>query len=448
MKSNQKFILIIPILIMAACSPAIVELDPVDPTSTSQNRAEPVDQTSEPGSAITTGTSIGLTYQREDGNRFVDGRGNIIQSDPLEIPLVGEVRWLVATPYQGGSLWTAALEDGTLERFLVQDSAVERLDPLVDPLPAGSPPLLMIQDQKAAIYGQPLGDSSLLTHPIHLNPHRKELVYITENGDLVLFDDGAEIERLPVNALPDARLISDGRGRLLFLSDPTDRYDHGVLGDRLEAGSITLVKTKPHLEIVTRIEISSPAVIEGVAPIWMDLDGDGTREILVTVSDFRDGARLVLYNESGQILAQSPGIGQGYRWRHQLAAAPLGPAGEILIVDVLRPHLDATLEFFQWKDDSLILLADLPGFSTHQIGSRNLDMGLIGDLDSDGRLEVVAPDKDYKTLNGIGLDNGFAQVLWSVPLHGTMTSNLSGVTLEDGSLVVGVGVGNTLLVWE
>ena len=45
--------------------------------------------------------------------------------------------------------------------------------------------------------------------------------------------------KISANALPDARILSDEHGRLLFLTVPAEDYDHGVLGDAIEATSIT-----------------------------------------------------------------------------------------------------------------------------------------------------------------------------------------------------------------
>ncbi len=396
----------------------------------------------------TAGTIMGLTYVSGDGSRTTTGRGNITTTQPLMIELKREITWLVGVPYQNGSLWTAALSNGELDHFLVREGAVEGIDLGQDTLPVGSPPVLVVKDDQVIFSSPTIPESSPLSHPVSLQSETGRLIFITSSGDLVLWEQGEEITRLAVNALPDARLILDDRGRVVFLSDPTDRYDHGVLGDRLEAASITLVETDPLLTVITKIEIPAPTVIEGIAPIWVDLNGDGSREILVTLSDFREGARLVLFGETGEILAQGPPAGQGYRWRHQLSAAPLGLDGEILIVDVLRPHLDATLEFFRWEGDQLVLLASLPGFSTHGIGSRNLDMTLVGDLDGDEVPEVVVPGDQNQSLNGIGYRLEKAVLLWTIPLEGILTSNLAAVGLEDGSLILGAGVGNRLLIWE
>jgi hypothetical protein len=391
---------------------------------------------------------FGLTYQNANGNRLVEGQGRILDAVPINIELGGEIQWLVGLPYGNGSLWTAALVDGTIESYTVQDGKVQPFDIGRGSLPAGMPPMIIAREGDIYLNTPPSPETSDLTHPVSPDPASGRLVFITIKGDLVLWEQGTEIDRLDVNALPDARLIMDEKERLIFLSYPTNRYDHGVLGDSLEAASITLVETDPVLKIINRIEIPNPAVIEGIAPIWADLNGDGEREILVTISDYDSGARLVLYSEEGLVLAEGPPAGQVYRWRHQLAVAPLGPDGQKLIIDVLRPHLDATLEFFSWEGDRLVLKGELPGYSSHGIGSRNLDMALVGDLDGNGDLEVVAPGLGQEILHGIAILDGTAEILWTVPLGGRLTSNLVGVTLGDGSLLLGAGVGETILIWE
>ena len=112
------------------------------------------------------------------------------------------------------------------------------------------------------------------------------------------------------------------------------------------------------------------------------------------------------------------------------------------------PHLDATLEFFSWEGDRLVLKGELSGFSSHRIGSRNLDMALVADLDGNGFPEVVVPSLGQESLQGVGFVDGSAEVLWTESLGGRLTSNLAGVSLADGSLVFGAGVGESLVVWE
>jgi len=435
-------------LVLAGCISGSQSENPsyLDPAGTEHSPQKP--ETTQEISLSHTVTTLGLTYQGSDGNRVVNGSGNVSGSGTVQIEAGGIILWLVGVPFQDGVLWTVALEDGTIESYLVADNEVENYDLGRGPLPAGMPPMILDVEGEIYLNTPPNDEASTFTNPVIPDPDTGRVVYISESGDLVLWEHGETISRLEANALPDARLIQDEKGRLLFLSGPNDQYDHGVLGDSLEATSISLVETIPELRLIRHIEIPPPGVIEGIAPIWVDMNSDGTREVLVTVSDYSSGARLVLFSEEGQILAEGPAAGQGYRWRHQLAAAPLGPAGEMLIIDVLRPHLDATLEFFSWEGDRLVLQAELPGFSSHGIGSRNLDMALVGDLNGDGLLEVVLPGLGQESMYGISYRNGRAEIMWEVPLGGRLTSNLAGVTQDDGTLVLGAGVGEILLLWQ
>ncbi|MEJ2413594.1 MAG: hypothetical protein P8Y34_11470, partial [Anaerolineales bacterium] len=321
MKSNSLILLAASALLVSAC----LVLPGSQPSPTLTPAVIPPTSSPEISGTVEAGQlsqEVGLTYQNLDGNRLVAGTGTISEVDQLRISLPGEAVWLAAVPYQDGSLWTAVIADGSVSTYLVRNGEAASLDFGWEPLPPGTPPLVLVLNDEAALIGPPTSQASALTHPVPVSYDPLRLVFIERGGDLVLWENGAEVDRLAANALPDGRLLVDENGRVLFLSDPTERYNHGVLGDEYEAGSITLLGTDPDFGPINRIEIPSPGVVEGLAPIWVDLDGDGTCEILVTVSDADQGARLVLYSERGEILAQGPAAGQGFRWRHQLAAVP------------------------------------------------------------------------------------------------------------------------------
>ena len=107
-----------------------------------------------------------------------------------------------------------------------------------------------------------------------------------------------------MDALPDARLLVEEQERVLLLTTPSSRYPHGIAGDQVEATEITLLETRPSLKAVTRISIPGQRVVEGISPIWADLNGDGQREIFVTISDGEQSAQVVVYSESGDQLAR------------------------------------------------------------------------------------------------------------------------------------------------
>jgi len=181
-------------------------------------------------------------------------------------------------------------------------------------IPAGAPPLLAISGGEAFLITGPADSASAITHVVPLGESGR-LAFVEFGGDLVIWENGSEIGRLAVDALPDARLLVDGQERVLLLTKPSSRYPHGISGDTLEAAEITLLETSPSLQVVTQISIPGQRVVEGITPIWADLNGDGQWEIIVTLSDAEQGAQVVVYSESGKQVAAGPAVGRGNRWR-------------------------------------------------------------------------------------------------------------------------------------
>lgn len=416
--------------------------DPSAPEAATSTSSPVPAQTSEHTSAAV----FGFTHHRPDGNRLVDGEGALLNVEPIDIPLNSEPVWVVGAPLGEGSVWVAVSQDGLVQGFELSDREVVPIETIPGMLPSGTPPLLRATDGKARLVVAP-DSASPQTHPVILGS-TGQMAFVEVDGDLVLSSGGVETGRLALRALPDARLVTDERGRILLLADATTRYPHGVVGDRIEAGSIVLVETQPALRVVTAISIEPEAVVEGIAPIWADLTGDGVREIVVTVSDAEVGSRIVVYDEAGQLVAEGPPIGRGGRWRHQLAVAPLGPSGELELAVVMTPHIGGFVEFYRFEDGMLDIVATLAGASTHRIGSRNLDMALAGDFDGDGMVELLAPDQAQTELWGIQRTAEGAGVDWRLPLGGPLSTNLAAVRGSRDTISVAAGTeGGTLRIW-
>ena len=209
-----------------------------------------------------------------------------------------------------------------------------------------------------------------------------------------------------------------------------------------------MVSTKPGIQVVWTSPLPDGDVVEGISPIWTDLDGDGTREILITVSNSRVGARLVVLNDAGDPVAFGPAVSRGSRWIHQLAAAPFGPSGELEVADVVTPHIGGTVEFYRLEEDSFRVVAKVPGFRTHAIGSRNLDMAVAGDFDGDGRIKLLVPNQAMDEIGGIRRTEEGAEIAWTLPIDGKVSTNLAAVPSNSGGLTLGVGRDDgVLLVW-
>jgi hypothetical protein len=293
-----------------------------------------------------------------------------------------------------------------------------------------------------------LDGASLLSAPVLVDAETSTFAFVTDGGQVQLVGDTGT-ESLPVDALADARLLAND-GRLLVLTGPTTRYGHGVLGDAVEATGVALLETRSGLRVTARIEMTAPAVIEGLAPIWVDVDGDAEREIVVTVSQEGLGARMELYSETGAQLATGPWIGTGFRWRHQIAVGPLAPDGGHGLVVVRTPHIGGQPEFYRWVEDQLRLEAteSQSTYQSHVLYWRNLDMALAGDFDGDGRAELLAPSQSRTSLGAVGWEASGATTRWQVPVGGRVTTNLAAAALGDGRVAVGVGHdGRAVRLW-
>ncbi len=392
---------------------------------------------------INTLTVFGYTHQQQDGNRLVDGTGSVGSRNPVDIALNGKPSWVVGVPVDGGgSIWSIVFEDGRVQSIMQLADTIMPIEVQPSRLPAGMPPLMIIHRGAPRLLSPP-EDASILTHPIVIAGDPANTAYVANNGDLVV-NLGGEVTRLAVNALPDARILQDEKGRLLLLTGATGRYAHGVLGDAIEAGSITLVNTNP-AAVASVIDVS-PRVVEGVSPIWVDFDGDGQREIIVTLSDESLGGQIAIYSETGEILGKGPEIGRGFRWRHQLVVAPFEPGLPPMLADNLTPHIGGVTEFYTYNvDEGLTLLTGAKGFSSHRIGSRNLDMAIAGDFDGDGVIELLVPSETGDFLGAFQVRNGFALVSWTIRIPSPLSTNLAAVTLLNGKIALAAGFENGIL---
>ncbi len=395
----------------------------------------------------------GYTYQQPDGNRIVAGQGNLANLTPIDIPLDGAPAWVTAVPLARGVLWGVILSDGRTQAFLVDAGEITPIDS--NDLPPNVPRVMTVNPQQGqALFLNPPAVDPSSQNPVIINA-AGQMAFSAAAGKLFLLDEnGLSLDTPAVTLLPDARILFAENGRLLFLTDPTDRYPHGVLGDSLEAASITLVETAPVVRIASQIIVSEPQVVEGIMPLWVDWNGDGRREIIVTLSDANQGAQINLFSENGQLLAQGPAIGQGSRWRHQIAIAPFGPNGELELAAVLTPHIGGVVEFYQWRDDELQIVAQLPGYTSHVINSSNMDMALAGDFDGNGRVELLLPNQERTQLGGIQRTQAGAEAAYHLDIGGQVITNLAGVTLAGaetptGGIAVGLGrADNILRIWQ
>ena len=236
-----------------------------------------------------------------------------------------------------------------------------------------------------------------------------------------------------------------GRGVVeAWYGQPTERYRHGVLGDAIEGGSLVVID---HLG--QRFELVLPAaqVFEDITPRVVDLDGDGSNEVVTIRSGVADGAAVVVYAVADGALterAATAPIGQPNRWLSIAGIADFRGDGTRQIAVVKTPHIGGVLELLALQGDELVsLYAPERGYSTHVIGSRILSLAGTGDLDGDGAAELALPDQARQRLVVLK----FAQAIEAV-FSAELPARIEGAIriLPDGRLSVPLETGGPRLL--
>ena len=382
--------------------------------------------------------AVGYPHASPDGNRRVAGEGSVPTTDPVDLAFDGidTPVWIVGVSDDRASRWVAVDERGRAAAAGVVDG--QDVGDVVTPttLPPGTPPVLGLVDGRLQLWSPP-ADAAQYAAPTVLPDGRA--VYIDDAGRLAVLRAGGRTARTTVDALPDARVLRNGDGRVALLTGPTGRYDHGVLGDATEAERVTTATVGAGTVAVDRsMSVSPPAVIEGIAPIWADLTGSGRRDLIVTVSDTQAGARIHAYVDGTPTRLTGQPIGSGNRWRHQLAVAPFGPGDVPELAVVKTPHIGGQVEFYRAVAGGLKIQATIDGYASHVIGSRNLDGAVATDADGDGQVELLVPDQARTRIAAVRRTADGVSEAWTVPLGGRVASNLAAVGTDDGGVDVAV----------
>ena len=236
-------------------------------------------------------------------------------------------------------------------------------------------------------------------------------------------------------ATPDARVtISDKNIREAWLTRPTRRYAHKILGDEIEGSGIAVALPKGR-----RIEmkLEDGFVFEDRMARLIDLDGDNDLEIVTVLTDMQRGASLAVYGVKDEkiipVAATAP-IGQPNRWLNPAAAGDFDGDGKMEIAWVETPHIGGILKIARLSGSDgprkIEILATLEGFSNHTIGSREMQEALAIDWDGDKRPEIILPGADRKSLKAVTFKDGKLKVIDEMQIDGIIDSPLIAADLD------------------
>ena len=226
----------------------------------------------------------------------------------------------------------------------------------------------------------------------------------------------------PEAILPDGE-ITRGTADITraWLSEPTERYRHGVLGDAVEAGAQVLERADGRrFEYV----LDAGSVFEDRRVRLIDLDQDGRDEAIVVQSYLDEGAALA--------------IGRANRWLNPVGAGDFDGDGVVEIAYVETPHIGGALRLFEYRDRRLHEDHAARGFSNHAIGSRVQHQSAIHDWTGDGVPDMAMPDARRRGLRFVTFARGTFHEFDQVSHDQAIVTAIYPAILDDSGQVFAV----------
>ena len=139
-------------------------------------------------------------------------------------------------------------------------------------------------------------------------------------------------------------------------------------------------------------------------------------------------------------LAESQAIGTPNRWINPIGAADFDGDGQIEIAAVETPHIGGHLLIYKIDGRRLREVARFAGYSNHILGSTELGMSAVFDVNGDGIPDIVLPTQDRREIRAVTFAKGNLAVLESIKLYRAVTTALVTADVDrNGSLDIVFG---------
>jgi hypothetical protein len=223
------------------------------------------------------------------------------------------------------------------------------------------------------------------------------------------------------NRLADSQVARGQRNiAWAWLASPTRRYPHPALGSTEQAGSFHVL-LHPQAGYASPLVLTLPLhrVFEDRVPRLVDLDGDGTDEILLIESDLLKGSALVVLgirtirtagvDKPALVeLARGPFTGSTFRWLNPVGVADFDGDGQLDIASVTTPHIGGVLTLYHYRSQQpgssagqpglLVPFASVMDVSNHKMGELEQSLAAIVTLPGH-RPAIIVPDMTLMALH-------------------------------------------------
>ncbi|MEM6724884.1 MAG: hypothetical protein AAF598_12645 [Bacteroidota bacterium] len=207
---------------------------------------------------------------------------------------------------------------------------------------------------------------------------------------------------------------------------PTEKYTHGILGDRIEAEQLIVVVDGQFYEH----SLPDDFVFEDIRPRLYDVDQDGQLEFITIRTEVSRGAGIAIFKIiNGQLLeyAHVEEIGLPSRWLNIITVDDLDQDGINEIAWIQTPHIGGILKVAKINPGVLQVLAEQQQYSNHAIGDRNLCLSVL--TQQANEKVVYVPNQTGTNITGFTFSNNewsIQEVIdqavdFSEPLNGQYT---------------------------
>lgn len=418
------------------------------------------------------------------GNPVVQFNSDITQGDTVRDRFNSKPLWIVSGSFgDGAATGMAVLFEGGKLRYLTLAKTGIRTLSTTNGLSADSPPVITGQvngwfgkgilcvDERGNLViispedgrTRPLaGGFSKFSYPTLADldgDGEKEILAVDEDGRFtVLTARNVTRTEKRTSLLPDARvavgdLDADGRLEAVALTHPTSEFEFGHLGDSIEAvGFGVFTWDGKTVKLEDEFKLKSGQAFEDHTPLLADIAESDGLEVLLPVTKEGGGTRLRSFSfVSGRIrdVRSGPLSGTG-KWLQPVAVGLMGDNQRPSVLSVTDPDTTGTLESYR-PDLALTRIKLENEISTHIPGTRTVETVLLGDFNSDGQNELLAPSADRKSLNIVSLRKNRFRT-WEV-YNGTrnLSTNLApgdyngdgkndvAAGFDDGSIIIILG---------
>lgn len=214
--------------------------------------------------------------------------------------------------------------------------------------------------------------------------------------------------------LPEQKITRSLDNRIYAqYAQPTEKYGHGILGDKIEAEQLVVVADSIFYELT----LPSEYVFEDISPRLYDVDGDNELEFITIKTNVSKGAGIVIYKIIDEQLveyAHVPEIGSSNRWLNIVAINDIDNDGVVELVWIQTPHIGGILKAAKIQAGTLQILDEKAEYSNHSIGVRNLCLSVLTEQSDQKIFYVPAQSRDKIT--GFTFHNNEFEIIEEIAL--------------------------------